>query len=82
VVKIRGWTIVRSEKCPQLINVQPHIQVGEFTDSYKQSVRQHYIALIKPVLTPDSSEQICLIYFHREYCQFTKNHFIKLLRKL
>lgn len=42
-------------------------------DSYKQSARQHYFALIKPLLTLDSSEHmICLICFNKEHCQFTK----------
>lgn len=42
-------------------------------DSYKQSARQHYFALIKPLLTLDSSEHmICLVCFNTEYCQITK----------
>lgn len=48
------------------------IQIQEFMDSYKQSAR-HYFALIKPLLTLDSSEHmICNTCFNREYCQFTK----------
>lgn len=71
--KIWLWTTIRSEKCSQLINLQPHIQIENLRDSYKQSVKWHYFALIKPLLTLDSSEHmICLICFNTEHCQFTK----------
>lgn len=68
------------KNAPKLINLQPHIQTQNLMDSYKQSVKQHYFALIRSLLTLDSSEHmICLISFNREHCQFTK---ISLLRKV
>lgn len=51
-------------------------------DSYKQSVKRHYFALIKPLLTLDSSEHmIYLICFNREHCQFTKISLLSSIEK-
>lgn len=70
------------KNAPKLINLQPHIQTQNLMDSYKQSVKQHYFALIKPLLTLDSSEHmICLICFNREHCQFTKISFLSSTEK-
>lgn len=64
------------------LNLQPHVQIQNLMDSYKQSVKQHYFALIKPLLTLDSSEHmICLICFNREHCQFTKISLLSSMEK-